>query len=117
MLLWSLGIDKRFTAKMQKFPAFSEICAIDTAGPRHVIIPFRQLSHDALLGLVEEFVTRDGTDYGENEIPLARKVAQVLKQLEEGELMIVFDADSNSCNIVTKENLSQLGYLTDDDNE
>jgi hypothetical protein len=78
-----------------------------------MIIPFRQLSHEALLGLVEEFVTRDGTDYGESEIPMARKVARVMKQLENGEVVILFDPDSSSCNIVAKTDLSLMGYGTE----
>ena len=81
-----------------------------------MIIPFRQLSHDALMGLVEEFVTREGTEYGENEIPLSRKVAQVLKQLERGDAVILFDPDSSSCHIVSKTDLAQTAHRTDDEN-
>jgi len=80
-----------------------------------MIIPFRQLSDDALRGLVEEFVTRDGTDYGEHEMPMSRRVAQVLKQLERGEVVILFDPDSGSCNIVSKADLSRLNNRTDDE--
>lgn len=43
-----------------------------------VKIPYDQLSPEALHGVIEEFVTRDGTDYGEVEIPLETKIAQVL---------------------------------------
>lgn len=81
-----------------------------------MIIPYRQLSDDALLGLLEEFVTRDGTDYGESEVPLARRVAQVRKQLERGEVCILFDPDSNSCNIVSKADVSRFKQGTDDEN-
>lgn len=81
-----------------------------------MIIPFRQLSHDALMGLVEEFVTRDGTDYGEIETPLPRRVAQVLKQLERGDVLILFDPDSGSCHIVPKADLPQSAHGTDEEN-
>ncbi|WP_321492033.1 YheU family protein [uncultured Desulfobacter sp.] len=43
-----------------------------------VKIPYDQLSLKALHGVVEEFVTRDGTDYGEVEVPLGTKISQVL---------------------------------------
>ncbi len=39
----------------------------------------------------EEFVTRDGTDYGEVEVSLDAKVAQVHSQLKSDEAVIVFD--------------------------
>jgi uncharacterized protein len=65
-----------------------------------LIIPFRELSPEALHGLIEEFVTRDGTDYGESEIPLDTKVQQVLNQLHSGKAVIVFDQKTETCNIV-----------------
>ncbi|HBT87329.1 YheU family protein [Desulfobacter sp.] len=43
-----------------------------------VKIPYYQLNPEALHGVIEKFVTRDGTDYGEVEIPLETKIAQVL---------------------------------------
>ena len=56
-----------------------------------MIVPFQQLSLDALHGLIEEFITREGTDYGEVEISLADKVEQVKSQLQSKEVVIVFD--------------------------
>jgi hypothetical protein len=64
-----------------------------------VEIPYDQLSPEALYGVIEQFVSRDGTDYGEIEVPLARKVAQVLAQLKSGKAVIVFDPETESCNI------------------
>jgi uncharacterized protein len=49
---------------------------------------------------VESFVLREGTDYGEREVRLEEKVAQVLRQLERGEAHIVFDPQTQSVNIV-----------------
>ena len=62
-------------------------------------IPYDQLSPEALQGLIEEFVTRDGTDYGEVEVPLGTKVAQVMTQLKSGKAVIVFDQETETCNI------------------
>ena len=47
-----------------------------------VKVPYNQLSPEALHGVIEEFVTRDGTDYGEVEVPLETKISQVLGQLK-----------------------------------
>ena len=65
-----------------------------------VEVPVSALSRDALRALVEEFVTRDGTDYGVVERELDAKVAAVLRQLERGEVRIVFDPESESTTIV-----------------
>ncbi len=66
-----------------------------------MIIPHQKLSPDALQALVEEFVTRSGTDYGNGEASLTEKVQQVMRQLEKGEAVIVYDAAMETCNITT----------------
>ena len=58
------------------------------------------LSRDALRALVEEFVTRDGTDYGAIERTLEAKVGDVLRQIERGEVCIVFDPDTETTTLV-----------------
>ena len=68
-----------------------------------LIIPYQELSPEALRGVIEEFVTRDGTDYGEAEISLETKIKQVLNQLQSGKAIIVFDQKTETCNIVTPD--------------
>lgn len=70
-------------------------------------IPYQQLSPEALTGLIEEFVTREGTEYGLTEVSRERKIAQVMRQLERGSAVILFDPDSSSCNIVDKASLAE----------
>ena len=70
-------------------------------------IPHQQLSGDTLQTLVEEFVTRDGTDYGDAEISLEQKTTQVMRMLDNGDAVIVFDAATESCTIVTKHVLTE----------
>jgi len=65
-----------------------------------LIIDYRTLSPEALEGLIEGFVTQEGTDYGELEFTLAEKVAQVKSQLITKEAMIVFDAETETTNII-----------------
>jgi uncharacterized protein YheU (UPF0270 family) len=64
-----------------------------------MIIPHRRLSADALRGVIEAFITREGTDYGMQEVPLATKVRQVQYQLDVGTAVIVYDLDTDSCTI------------------
>ena len=66
-----------------------------------------QLSPEALRGLVEEFVTRDGTDYGAVEQSVETKVAQVRAQIASGEARIVFDSETGSANIVLARDLPE----------
>ncbi len=66
-----------------------------------VKIPYDQLSHTALLGVVEEFVTRDGTDYGEIEVSLERKINRVMAQLTSGRAVIVFDPETETSTILS----------------
>lgn len=65
-------------------------------------IPWQQLSPDTLRGLIEEFVTRDGTDYGEEEVSLERRVEQVMAQLRRGEAQILFSENTGTCTIVPR---------------
>jgi len=66
-----------------------------------MIIPHDQLSPDALEGLIEEYVTRDGTDYGAEEISLAERIVQVKRLLASGEAVILFSEGKGACNIVS----------------
>jgi uncharacterized protein YheU (UPF0270 family) len=63
-------------------------------------VPFTSLSPEALRGLVEEFITREGTDYGHIEMTIDDKVEDVMRQLRRGEAKIVFDLKSKTVNIL-----------------
>jgi len=73
-----------------------------------VIIPFANLSKEALHGVIEEFVTRDGTDYGIVEPELEQKIDRVLKQLKSGDAFIVYDETTTTTNIVRKEDVKNI---------
>lgn len=63
-------------------------------------IPWQELSEEALRGVIEDYVSREGTDYGDREYSLADKRQQVLRQLERGEVVISFDAESETCSLM-----------------
>ncbi len=65
-----------------------------------VVIPYTELSAEALQGVIESFVLREGTDYGATEYSLEQKVAHVMRQLQRHEAQIVFDPDMESIDIV-----------------
>jgi len=64
-----------------------------------MIIPHGRLSPDVLRGVIEAFVTREGTDYGVQDVPLAIKVGQVRHQLDAGTAVLVYDEATDSCTI------------------
>jgi uncharacterized protein len=67
-----------------------------------ITIPHTELTADALQGVIESFVLREGTDYGAHDYSLEQKVAHVLRQLERKEALIVFDPNTESIDIVVK---------------
>jgi uncharacterized protein YheU (UPF0270 family) len=67
-----------------------------------VEIPHEELSPEALRGVLESFVLREGTEYGERDFSLDEKVAHVLRQLERGEAQIMYDPHTESVTLVVK---------------
>jgi uncharacterized protein YheU (UPF0270 family) len=63
-------------------------------------VPHTSLQPATLRAVVEEFVTRDTTDYGVRERTLDEKVADVMRQLERGAAKVVFDPRTGTVNIV-----------------
>ena len=65
-----------------------------------VEVPYTELPPDLLHAVVESFVLREGTDYGEKELTLEAKVARVIAQLKHGEVKITFDPESESVTLI-----------------
>ena len=79
----------------------------DDEPPAPVVVPYQELSPDALRGVVQSFVLREGTDYGDHEVSFDTKVAQVIRQLERGDAGIVFEPLTETIHIVMKRNLPE----------
>ena len=73
-----------------------------------MIVPANMLSDDALRGMIEEFVTRDGTDYGEQEVSLEERVEEVREQILTGKALIMFDSKTESTTIIPSEDLAKI---------
>ena len=65
-----------------------------------VDVPHTALAANVLRAVIESFVLREGTDYGERELPLELKVGRVMRLLERGEARIVFDPRTDTVSIV-----------------
>jgi uncharacterized protein YheU (UPF0270 family) len=63
-------------------------------------VPPQRLEVEVLQALLEEYATRDGTDYGEKELTLEDKVKRLQHQLDGSELYILYDLDSEQWDLV-----------------
>jgi uncharacterized protein YheU (UPF0270 family) len=68
--------------------------------PEPVFVPYQELSPEALRGVIESFVLREGTEYGAHDFTLDEKLAHVYRQLERREAQIVFDPNTETIEII-----------------
>ena len=77
--------------------------ANDEPAETPVEVPHTALEKDLLRAVIESFVLREGTDYGERELSLDDKVRRVERLLERGDARIVFDPRTESVDVVVKD--------------
>jgi uncharacterized protein len=77
-------------------------------------IPVNKLSPEALQGVIEEFISRSGTDYGEKEVPMETKFRQAKYKLENGLAVLIYDDETETTNIFLADDpiLRKLDYPT-----
>jgi uncharacterized protein YheU (UPF0270 family) len=75
---------------------------VSDAAQEPVDVPYTELPADVLQAVIESFVLREGTDYGEKELSLQDKVARVAAQLKRGEAKIIFDPETESVTIAVR---------------
>ncbi len=79
----------------------SQVCGAGHAPEGHVIkIPHRALSAAALMGVIDDFIHREGTDYGHRDFSLEEKRAAVRRALDAGTAVVTFDPNSSTTTIV-----------------
>ena len=87
--------------------------ADDTPQEGVIEVPYSRLSADALDAILEEFVTREGTDYGDYDYSLADKKAHVLAQLKRSEATLLLAPVSQTCHIEMVQVLRHHGWAGD----
>ena len=75
-------------------------------------IPIDRLSAEVLNAIIEEFILREGTDYGAQEAGMDNKVAQVHRQLARGDVLITFDPSTENCTLLTRHQFQR--YSTEE---
>ncbi|MEQ9878000.1 YheU family protein [Pectobacterium aroidearum] len=75
-----------------------------------MIIPWQQLDPETLDNIIESFVLREGTDYGEQEWSLAQKVEDIRRQLQSGEVVLVWSELHETLNIMPRDQFNAGGH-------
>lgn len=73
-----------------------------------MLIPYQDIAPETLNNLIESFILREGTDYGEVEFSLAEKTEKVLLQLKNGSVVIEFSQVSETITLIPKNKINQL---------
>ena len=73
-----------------------------------VEVPPQRLQTDILQALLEEYASRDGTDYGERELSLEQKVSSLRAQIQRGELLIVYEVESEQWDLLPADQARAL---------
>lgn len=73
-----------------------------------MLIPYQQLAPTTLEALIEAFVLREGTDYGDAELSLADKVALVLRQIQQGDVVICYSEQEETVDLLTTRDYRKL---------
>jgi uncharacterized protein YheU (UPF0270 family) len=73
-----------------------------------VLISPADLSSEALEGIIESFILREGTDYGSVEVDHSKKVSQIHHKITRKEFLITFDPETESINLLTRHQWDQL---------
>ncbi|WP_370300507.1 YheU family protein [Rheinheimera baltica] len=79
------------------------ITSINNRAVNLMIIPYTDIAEATLNNLIEYYVLREGTDYGEQEATLEEKVLAVKRQLRSGEVVIVYSELHESINLMPKQ--------------
>ncbi len=76
--------------------------------PDFIRVPIERLDGDTLNALLEEFASRDGTDYGESETPLDERVSQLRRQLDAGDIQLLLELTEERWDLVSRQDAEAL---------
>jgi len=70
-----------------------------------VEIPFSEIPPETVRAIAESFILREGTNYGREEVAMNTKVDQVIRQIESGKVLVIFESETETCTLLTAEEL------------
>ncbi|WP_262500997.1 YheU family protein [Pseudohalioglobus sediminis] len=74
----------------------------------YIQVPVARLEPAALQNLLEEYASRDGTDYGELELTLAEKVGNLRRQLQTMELCLLYHLETEEWDLLPADQAERL---------
>ena len=78
------------------------------------LVPSEQVPSELLDKLLDSFINREGTDYGTIELSIEEKRSNLKLLLKRKEAFIAFDGESETFNLLSKDEVKQLKLeLTD----
>jgi len=80
---------------------------LDPDAPRPVEVPYTEIEPATLRAIIDDLVTRDGTDYGDVEKTLEQKANALMRQLELGEAKLVVDLTTETIGLMTAADLKR----------
>jgi len=72
---------------------------------KFIEIPPKALSKEAFQALLDEFILREGTDYGHSDVTIEDKRSQVLNQIQGGHVRILFSTKTENCTLMEKSQI------------
>ncbi|WP_286270351.1 YheU family protein [Thalassotalea hakodatensis] len=79
-----------------------------------MIIPLDAIDSDTLNNIIEAFILREGTDYGEQEASMLEKIAMVKMQLQQGRAVLVYSELHQNVNILPAKQFNKVPSSSDD---
>ena len=76
--------------------------------PQPIVVPITSLSAEAQQGVIDEFIWREGTDYGWQEASHDKKRTDILRQIERGEILLTFSPGDESLTLMTKREFAKI---------
>ena len=71
-------------------------------------VPADRLGPEVLQGLLEDYASRDGTDYGAVELTLEQKTGNLRRQLQQGKLLILVETEGEQWDLVQVDQAVEL---------
>ncbi|RYZ87344.1 MAG: YheU family protein [Moraxellaceae bacterium] len=78
-----------------------------------VVVPCSRIPAETLQLLLEDFATREGTDYGDTELDLSARVQIIQRQLQSGDAVLIYAPCDESLQIVTLRDAKAKGLIDD----
>jgi len=72
-----------------------------------MVIPFNELNSETLFSIIKEFVLREGTEYGAEDVSIEEKVEQVSQQLALGSAVLVYSELHETVNIIPADQFKE----------